>query len=146
MMTLSALPDFLDADAAGLFRIAATDAPMIAQVAVACGCRVCRIDLAGCEDKTGLLARIAAALDFPDWFGHNWDALADCLDDLEWLPADAYVILFENVTEAAPTLSVDLATALSIFADAADDWALLGVPMWVFGDFAPPPPPSPRLP
>ena len=49
-----------------------------------------RIDLAGCTDKAELLARIARTLRFPDWFGHNWDALADCLCDLSWLPADAY--------------------------------------------------------
>ena len=41
-----------------------------------------RVDLAGCSDKATLLARLAAALQFPDWFGHNWDALSDCLTDL----------------------------------------------------------------
>jgi len=46
-----------------------------------------RIDLAGCTDKATLLARFAAALHFPDWFGHNWDALSDCLTDLSWLAA-----------------------------------------------------------
>jgi hypothetical protein len=44
-------------------------------------------DVAGCSDKAGLLARTADALEFPAWFGHNWDALADCLTDLAWRPA-----------------------------------------------------------
>ena len=46
-----------------------------------------RVDLEHCTDKATLLARFAAALQFPDWFGHNWDALADCITDLSWLPA-----------------------------------------------------------
>jgi hypothetical protein len=28
-------------------------------------------------------------LRLPDWFGRNWDALADCLTDLSWWPAES---------------------------------------------------------
>ena len=35
---------------------------------------------------------LAAALQFPDYFGENWDAANDCLGDLEWLHADAIVL------------------------------------------------------
>lgn len=34
-------------------------------------------------DKGTLLTSIARACDFPDYFGHNWDALWDCLTDSE---------------------------------------------------------------
>lgn len=37
--------------------------------------------LAGEVGKAGLLAALAQALNFPDWFGHNWDALWESLDD-----------------------------------------------------------------
>lgn len=33
---------------------------------------------------------VAAALDFPDYYGHNLDALADCLGDL---PKDTCIVL-----------------------------------------------------
>ena len=41
------------------------------------------------RDKAEFYDAVAAALGFPDWFGHNLDALADCLRDLSWLPGRA---------------------------------------------------------
>jgi Barstar (barnase inhibitor) len=38
----------------------------------------------------------ARALEFPDYFGRNWDAVWDCLTDLDWLPAPAYLLVVEN--------------------------------------------------
>ena len=38
----------------------------------------------------------AAALSFPDWFGHNLDALYDCLTDLSWLPAGEHVLVWSH--------------------------------------------------
>ncbi|MFJ3205310.1 barstar family protein [Streptomyces sp. NPDC086989] len=45
-----------------------------------------RVDLAGVDGKAELLRRWGAALHVPAWFGGNWDALADALRDLSWLP------------------------------------------------------------
>ena len=47
-----------------------------------------RIDCSGAIGRRAIIRRIANALDFPAWFGGNWDALADCLDDLSWRPGD----------------------------------------------------------
>ena len=37
----------------------------------------------GLQDKALLHAALAQALSFPDWYGHNLDALYDCLTDLD---------------------------------------------------------------
>jgi len=45
------------------------------------------------SEKAEAIAAIARALDFPDWFGQNLDALYDSLSDLSWLPAGEYVLV-----------------------------------------------------
>lgn len=79
------------------------------------------IDCGGCADKKELHARIADALDFPDWYGHNLDALMDCLTDLEdtavtvtgraGLPFDAegFWETFRDAANENPRLHVTLA-------------------------------------
>lgn len=78
------------------------------------------IDCGGCADKKELHARIAAALSFPDWYGHNLDALMDCLTDLdettvtltgrEGLPfaADGFWETFQDAAVENPCLTVIL--------------------------------------
>jgi len=50
---------------------------------------VAPLDLDGVTDKAALMDRVAAALRLPDWFGRNWDALADSLGDPSVWPAPA---------------------------------------------------------
>ncbi|MFD7654028.1 barstar family protein [Actinosynnema sp. NPDC059797] len=51
---------------------------------------------AGARTKAEAVAAIADALDFPDWFGHNLDALYDSLTDLSWLPPGEHVLVWEG--------------------------------------------------
>ncbi|MEU3726174.1 barstar family protein [Streptomyces sp. NPDC031705] len=50
------------------------------------GWSVVRLDLDGVRSKAALMRRCARILGAPQWFGGNWDALADVLTDLSWLP------------------------------------------------------------
>ena len=45
--------------------------------------------------KAQLLAGIATALHFPDYFGHNLDALYEFLSDLSWLPPGPKTIVWD---------------------------------------------------
>ena len=82
--------------------------------------RIARIGLAGASDKAGLMGRIAPALDFPQWFGGNWDALEDCLTDLSWLKADGHVLLFEDAEGMAAD---ECGVLVDILASSAAYWA-----------------------
>jgi len=50
----------------------------------------------GARSKQAAIAAIADALSFPAWFGHNLDALHDCLTDLSWLPEGEHVLVWEG--------------------------------------------------
>jgi RNAse (barnase) inhibitor barstar len=47
----------------------------------------------------GLFDELAAALQFPAYFGANWNALSDMLSDLRWLPAKEYLLVVEDADE-----------------------------------------------
>jgi RNAse (barnase) inhibitor barstar len=61
---------------------------------------------------TDLFDEFAAAFQFPDYFGENWNAFDECLDDLEWLPATEYVLL---LLEAGDALSHESEEEFSVF-------------------------------
>jgi RNAse (barnase) inhibitor barstar len=46
------------------------------------GYQIVRIDAAAPETERDFLGAIGTALDFPDYYGHNLDALNDCLRDV----------------------------------------------------------------
>ena len=49
-----------------------------------------------CVDERELFQEFAAAFQFPYYFGHNWDALDECLGDLDWLPGATYIVVITN--------------------------------------------------
>jgi RNAse (barnase) inhibitor barstar len=83
------------------------------------------------HDKQTFLQNFAAALNFPAYFGHNWDAFEECLSDLEWLPAHAYVLVYDNAAVFARAQPAEWRTALAILQDAARFWCLEGRPFTV---------------
>lgn len=91
-----------------------------------------RVDLRGAQDKDALLERLAGALGFPEWFGGNWDALEDCLQDLSWRTGDGHVLVFEGQDGLAPD---DLGVLIDVLGTSAGFWAERGRPFFaVFVD------------
>jgi RNAse (barnase) inhibitor barstar len=78
-------------DAAGIVKsaerllLADGDAAALARdVAAAAGGEVFLLDGAQARDKASFMTAAAQAMSFPDHFGRNWDAVADCVDELHW--------------------------------------------------------------
>jgi hypothetical protein len=82
-------------------------------------------DIANASSKGEVLAELARAIAAPDWFGHNWDALADALGDLSWCPASGYVLLLHGDPSGEAVLGDILGATISF-------WKLHGKAFWVF--------------
>ncbi|MFO7191022.1 MAG: barstar family protein [Thermocrispum agreste] len=68
----------------------------VASEAAARGAYVHTVSGAGLRDKLAVLDAIADAMEFPESFGRNLDALYDYLTDLSWLPAGEHVLIWVN--------------------------------------------------
>lgn len=114
-----------DASKSGVYRASRTDE--IVDAAQGSALQVSRIRLSGAGGKQALMQRIAGALQFPKWFGANWDALEDCLGDLSWSRAGGHVLLFEG---AADLPADERGILLDILASAAANWMERGRPFF----------------
>lgn len=103
----------------GVYFVAAADLGRLARAAARDELGVGRIDLDGCQGKDELLRRVASSLHLPASFGHNWDALADCLRDPGWMPAWGHVLLFEHVDGLRQAAEGEFNILLGILDDAA---------------------------
>ncbi len=89
-----------------------------------------RVQLARCATRKDLLAAVAKALNFPDWFGHNFDALADCLADMCWQPADGYLVMLEHCDEIHGTARGGLRQRCTSSSSRRGFWREEGLPFW----------------
>ena len=107
-----------------------------AQQAHNVGWQTVDLDLCQPVDKASLLSKLAEAARFPGYFGHNWDAAADCLSDLSWLPASGY-LLVARCAEGFRYGHHDLdAVLVDVLLEVIDSWTAPGVPFNVLWETA----------
>jgi RNAse (barnase) inhibitor barstar len=61
------------------------------------GTKVFEIDGDRIVDSTSLFQEFATVMQFPEYFGHNWDALKDCLTELDGYEVDRYIIAIDKL-------------------------------------------------
>ncbi|MEH0417329.1 barstar family protein [Streptomyces sp. B21-083] len=91
-----------------------------------------------CRTVEGLFTEWAAGLDFPDYFGHNWDAFHDCLRDT--VPSAG---IMPAGPEAPPTAAIVLREAGDLLAD--EEERALGVLLLILNQVADSGSTGPRL-
>ena len=89
-------------------------------------------DLGHAKDRATLFAELDRALKLPDHFGHNFDALADVLEDRDWLGKNGRVIVLTHVAAYRKEHPKDWATLEDLLAEAAEFWKERHVGFWTF--------------
>ena len=82
-------------------------------------------------DKASLLTETAAAMAFPGYFGHNWDALEECVNDMSWADAEGYVLVYDHVAVLSGNHADVVNTFLNILRAAVDSWSQQSRPFYV---------------
>jgi len=86
------------------------------------GLRWVVVDLRRARGKHALLSACARGFVFPAGFGGNWDALADCLQDLSWLAEPGTVALLRGAADFAVAAPDEHAMLLEILGATAEYW------------------------
>ncbi len=116
----------------GIYRFSSRATPdYLRKEANAARWRFFYLDGAKVRDKKSFLEKAARAMEFPNYFGHNWDAFEECVNDLSWAPASGYILLFQAPERLAKNARADWETAVEILSAAIGNWNEQGVPFYV---------------
>ena len=86
-----------------------------------------------CQTKDGLLNEFSSALQFPYYFGKNWDAFDECITDLSWLKNNNFILFITNANLLLKCGDPkELETFLEILKTAANFWQKKGTFKVVF--------------
>lgn len=96
-----------------------------------CGWQLFHIDGETVTNKAEFLQVSAKAMNFPDYFGENWDAFEDCLIDFSWCPASKYILLYTQPENFAINSPFQWATAKEILTEAVSYWQNTDTPLYV---------------
>ena len=99
----------------------------IESAAESLGWRCDVLDGAEVEARDGFLDLCDEAFGLPEWFGMSWEALEECLADLDHGGIGGVVMVWSSWGEFAEAEPADFAVALDVLAGAARAWAADGV-------------------
>jgi len=84
------------------------------------------------ENKKTFLTVCGAALKFPGYFGGNWDAFEECINDMDWIaPTKGYVLLYDQVARFARKDPDEWKMAYNILQESVVRWQDTKTPMYI---------------
>jgi RNAse (barnase) inhibitor barstar len=95
------------------------------------GTKLFAIDGAQIVDSTSLFQQFATVMQFPEYFGNNWDALKDCLTELDGDEVDRYIITIDQLDNFIGNDPSQWANFLDVCKSAIEYWQDTKTPLYV---------------
>ena len=122
-MALEAIESLLEANRGGVWFLPERLEPKAVQArAKGAGFAFFHVDGKNITRKEQLMNHAATVFRFPKHFGNNWDALEECLTDLEWIDADGYVIYYDHIDGLLAEHPDQFETLVEILRDSVKQW------------------------
>lgn len=131
-MAIEALASLLEEDHGGVWFLPGEVEPKAVQAAAKkAGFAYFHIEGRNIARKEQLLSHVASVMRFPNHFGDNWDALEECLTDLEWIDGEGYVVYYDHIDPFLSAQPDQFETLVEILRDAVGSWKEDGTAMIV---------------
>ncbi|WP_432663376.1 barstar family protein [Wukongibacter baidiensis] len=75
-----------------------------------------------CTTSDKLFKEFAKTFNFPDYFGENWAAFDECINDLDWIGADAYILLVKQTDQILKDDNDNFRIFIKILLSTVEEW------------------------
>ncbi len=82
-------------------------------------------------DSPSLFQEFATVIQFPEYFGHNWDALKDCLTELDGHEVDRYIITIDKLDRFIANDSSQWTDFLDVCKSVVEYWQDTETPVYI---------------
>ncbi|MFJ9006521.1 barstar family protein [Streptomyces canus] len=74
------------------------------------------------SDADGVFTQFYENLHLPSYFGWNWDALRDCVEDLSWISVTRYQLIIDDADSVLTGSPDERRTLFRVLSGAAEYW------------------------
>jgi Barstar (barnase inhibitor) len=82
-------------------------------------------------DSNSLFQEFAIVMQFPEYFGHNWDALKDCLTELDGDEVDRYIMTIDRLDRFIANDPSQWANFLDVCKSVVEYWQDTETPVYI---------------
>lgn len=113
------------ADSPPWIHVVASNSPVLAERALPPTGSILAARMQGRQmlDADGVFTQFYEHLRLPDYFGWNWNALYDCLSDLNWLAATHYLLIVDDSESILSGSPEERPVFFRTLLRSAEDWA-----------------------